>query len=1396
VNEHWHAASMTKRGSLFPPESSAADAIDWTGMTAAERLLRGGLPVPARTRWQPLRLGLVNLYLFEDEVFPFSGGRLLLRGDNGAGKSRVLALTLPLLLDGQLHATRVEPDRDANRQVAWNLLMDEHKDRAGYTWIEFGRIDEDGHEHFLTLGLGMRGVRDRGITDHWMFVTRHRIGVDLSLVTPERRVVSKRVLAESLGDAGQLFEVASDYRRAVDESLFRLNERYDALLDLLLQLRQPQLAKKLDLVGLEAALREAMPPVSLALLNDAADAFRSLDQERQTLAGLCQSRDTVRDFLKPYRRHVQVGLRRAAARLRIRHSQFEWASKDSRDAEQNLHTAKTEVELAVEALRHLNEQLQMARAALSALQTDPAMKLAERLNTARQLHEAAKEQLTDAEAAMQRAEQAVAEAENEAKRQEGEVGRASEQAARRREEAQREAAPESLARIHAEQFARIMPSQETGIDPNVIEEVEGMLRDRIGHWRRTAELLESLCKEVNEAIERLRIANDRLQAAEAHHQASADRVVADQKVADVARDELWTAIQQWWRSAASAGFPLGDLESLELAWRDWADKVTDESPVIVAADAALRSMQSALADQRSEMQHQQSQLSHERDARNAELGRLRAGEAIQPAAPPTRDPSTRQTRAGAPLWRLIEFVPDVPQSEWAGWEAALEASGLLDAWLEPDGRVTDPRTHDNLLQIDVDPVLAEPRQLARVVLPAPDLSELGFEETVVASLLQRIGVGENAARVWVSASGRWQNGPLSGCWSKPSPQYIGRNVRDAYRARRIDELEAELAGIAAAQSGLEHQLEVLHQRGQSAVQWRDKLPREAELVRAMANLQAAEGQRNEAARSVNDARDKERTVRAERDNKVAVRDTTARDIGLHDWADKPEPLLARLQRYESALSTAIDSHHSAASAIASLARVQQRFDRSRDGRDEQARQLAAVRNTERTRWAAFDELQRSVGGDAQEITTRVSAKEKEVAHLEGNLSEAAQKKENLRVQAGKLEQKLEELKRKIETEDAARREAANELGTLAGLQLLPLSDNELNDVVESPTSLTATIELARRIEKLQWDVPTEDDAWKRSQDSIFNQTEPLKSRLTSFGMKPETEFVGEHLHRVRILHDGALVTPDKLVDRLASEIDEHERVLSEREREILEKHLLGEVAGELHDRMHQAAELVDSMNREVTQRPMRTGMQMRFRWELDREGAAGLPAACEVLRSGAATRSDQDRLELGNFLQSQIRVAREQDQAGSWREQLAAALDYRHWHRLRIDRRAGPDQDWKPLTRRSYGSGSGGEKAIALTMPQVAAAAAYYRTADPNAPRLILMDEVFAGISPNNRAACMELLAAFDLDVVMTSEHEWGCYETVPELAICQLTRMPDLAAIDNTLFIWNGHERRESSFS
>jgi len=55
------------------------------------------------------------------------------------------------------------------------------------------------------------------------------------------------------------------------------------------------------------------------------------------------------------------------------------------------------------------------------------------------------------------------------------------------------------------------------------------------------------------------------------------------------------------------------------------------------------------------------------------------------------------------------------------------------------------------------------------------------------------------------------------------------------------------------------------------------------------------------------------------------------------------------------------------------------------------------------------------------------------------------------------------------------------------------------------------------------------------------------------------------------------------------------------------------------------------------------------------------------------------------------------------------------------------------------------------------------------------------------RANCMVLLNQFELDFIMTSEREWGCYPDLPALSICHLSTRPGHDAIALTRWRWNG---------
>ena len=206
----------------------------------------------------------------------------------------MLALTLPFLLDGELAPHRVEPDGDRQKKMEWNLLLGgrhPNPERLGYTWLEFGRRAADGTTEFRTIGCGLKAVAGRGIARHWFFVTTQRVGEDLQLLPASRVPLTREKLREEIDGHGLVYDRATDYRRAVDEALFGLGEhRYEALINLLIQLRQPQLSKRPDEKLLSRGLTEALPPLSPGLVTTVAEAFRGLDEEREALRSLAEAR--------------------------------------------------------------------------------------------------------------------------------------------------------------------------------------------------------------------------------------------------------------------------------------------------------------------------------------------------------------------------------------------------------------------------------------------------------------------------------------------------------------------------------------------------------------------------------------------------------------------------------------------------------------------------------------------------------------------------------------------------------------------------------------------------------------------------------------------------------------------------------------------------------------------------------------------------------------------------------------------------------------------------------------------------------------------------------------------------------------------------------------------------
>lgn len=115
----------------------------------------------------------------------------------------------------------------------------------------------------------------------------------------------------------------------------------------------------------------------------------------------------------------------------------------------------------------------------------------------------------------------------------------------------------------------------------------------------------------------------------------------------------------------------------------------------------------------------------------------------------------------------------------------------------------------------------------------------------------------------------------------------------------------------------------------------------------------------------------------------------------------------------------------------------------------------------------------------------------------------------------------------------------------------------------------------------------------------------------------------------------------------------------------------------------------------------------------------------------------------------------------------------------------------KPLTNVAFNRFGGGEKAMTMDVPLFGAVNAQYKKADnKDHPRIIALDEAFAGVDDKNIKSMFELVHKLDFDYIMNSQALWGCFETVKGLRIAELHRPENSQVVSVIRYTWNGHER------
>ena len=1324
-------------------------------MTGSIERLPGSLrlPRPAPGRMRPLRAGILNVWEYDDQEFWFSDGRLILRGHNTAGKSKALELLFPFVLDGDTRPQRLDPFGSVSKTMYWNLIgfaeagagsTPTRESAIGYCWAEFGRVDDEGAEQYVTCIVGMRAVRSAGKrVDTWFAVTPARIGHDLDLAPADQPLTADKLRA-ALPERSSMSTTARDHRAAVDHALFGLGpERYDALLHLLLQLRRPKLSEKLDMSRLGEYLSDALPPLEHHRMERLATAFARLDEESAALERLDASARELHGFLDHYRAHARIQTRLRADAVRSANSQFDRVTEKAR-IEREKHDraaallAGIDSRLAALASDIVRINGQLAGLDLSKVHAlkEVEKRAAHAQSTALVMERRAAADRADANRDAERSTAANAVAASEAARRDALLGEATGAAVAAGVQREHE--------LHGPQL--------------------------LGEPERAKVALRGVAARRQESVEQLR-------AASAAADTARQRILAEQRASEDAEAGLSSAWEALATEESNLEAAVSDLVADVAAWStEWAVTVPDAHvDALVAGERRgarplLQSARDALVAARSAAEGERALVAHRRSVDVAERERV---EAETDLAPPARAGRPSVRPAGfIPLWACVDFEPSLADADRAGLEAGLEASGVLDALVGPDGNVLDAETLDTLIA----PAATAGGDPGGVLGLVP----AGPHADAAARALAALG----AAGSW-SVDGRWSLGPLTGRWAKESAAYIGAATRAEARLRRIAELTAAIESadqeLARLDAALASVLAESRRLDAAEAAW----PSTHQLLLARSDRDRCVGLVADATGAAERARARLERSRAE--GQAALDALASASAAAGCTPDAVESVIAALAGYREALGEAVAAVQAASAAARAAAEAAARASESDARAVESEAAAGRARAAALSARAEEEELRRTSGADAEAVLARQLELQSQLEQSEEEQTSLRGQRDGARDQVATAMALLAAAEGERAEREEARTSALSRLAALASTELAVLAVGPV-DVGRDLSQVTAGLTFARaayeRLRDVNVDQPSVDAVATR----FHNAYTTLQSQL-GVDFNPYLD-ASDGLEVCFGTLNGQTVMLSELSASLEDQVRRRRETLTAEERELIQRHLLTEVGSHLGERVHAAWALTRKMNEQLAAHPTRGGVSLDLAWEVSPDAGAGAEQAAKLLRQDVHLLDEPQRVALANFLHERVRTGQEDTEGADMVERLAGALDYRRWHRFSVHRIAAGRKE--RLTSRTQGVGSGGEQAKLAHLPLFAATAAYYASARADAPRLLMLDEAFAGIDDSQRGDCMGMLVDLDLDMVLTNYSEWGCYREIPSVATYHLERIPGRLGVTALRFVWDGYTRSE----
>ncbi|UNC91165.1 TIGR02680 family protein [Candidatus Contubernalis alkaliaceticus] len=1380
------------------------------------------------SKWQLNRAGLLNFWYYDEEEFYFADGKLLLRGNNGSGKSVTMQSFIPVLLDGRKSPDRLDPFGSRSRKMEDYLLGEQdvvdRDERTGYLYLEYKR---QGLEQYLTTGIGLR-ARRQGAMNFWGFILwdNRRIGKDLQLykteyssqVGQEQKIpLTRQELENRLEQGGRVVRTQGEYMDLVNKHLFGFEskEAYEELIKLLIQLRSPKLSKDFRPTVIYEILNESLPSLSDEELRPLSDTIENMDQTKQQLDQLLKEQRSLKKLCDQYDQYNRFILAQKAEGVMKSHSSLQKLRKQETELTDSLHSYRDELIQLEKDMTDLRQEKEVLAEEEKALKKHDVFdvereKIDIEKETARlEGQERQKNSMLSQKLSRELALiGSISKEENKTSEKEKEISRLLGDLTNQAEESKFSGHAlflQEFEKSYRDEYHFDLWNKQGSEHDQILNDILKVLQEKA----RTMDKYQEAERELGEARKELDIRRN--------------EKVKWQDYFQEVKGELLTQIHRWSKDNQElllspeeiqlmAGY-CGELyegctfeqvkEPMVKAYNHFAQKIVKEQLIV----------EQKIQEKEQEIKEKEEELQDWKRMKDPE----------PPRHPDTLEARRRLEEAEVPylpFFAAVEFKPEVTPEERERIESAVTRMGLLDALIVPEKHLDRVFQHDRVIKPNPQ-ILAY--TLCEYLYPTPvEGVEVTASEinSVLSSVLVR-DAREGLAEL--KEDGTYRLTLIQGHAPREErSKYIGKEARRKYRQQVIESLIRELESLKEQRENLMEKKNFCLGRKQKLEEEYKGFPSDRDAGEAYRNLselrQKVKVQLNEVEQKNEKVKNVLETLQQVKERlRLLVEGMELRpDLETYEAACRHmRSYLESLHKLELAYKDFTGSTRMLRQYTENLKTLQEDIVDLNKEANELADQLAVNRR----RLEKVEQRLQEMG--AEEIRKRINRVEKRLGVIPDEMvqvQKASSNKESLiknteasvshTVKSIRSAQKILNLWEKIFQEEY-RLGLVIEADSLSG----DLAQDALKMARKSWKEhgpLTAALDREKVKERLDRTYYQEHGVlmeYRLTQKSIFE----VKVSLQDIEMEEADEALTAQLtqleqtsRRIQMLleYSGKRVSPYFVLEKMNKDIELQKKILSEKDRELYEEIIMNSVGRIIRSRISRAERWVKKIDELMAKRNTSSGLTFSLRWKprtADYEEEMDTQDMVELLRMDPRLLKEQDMQRVTRHFRSKIERAKEVLEEKGYGETLHQAikemLDYRKWFSFILYYRKEREQK-KELTNNVFYTFSGGEKAMAMYIPLFSAAYSRYLEARKDAPYIISLDEAFAGVDENNIRDMFDLIEKLGFNYIINSQSLWGDYDTVSALSICELVRPLNVPYVSVVRYHWNGKVRKLLQFS